>query len=96
MTVQMLKVQEGYRIQVENGLQFPQRFSASVNDWVYYTDWQYGCSFNVSFKTERGAVNFLDLQWWMDISSAEQDEHLKTGNVSDQILKKLGLRRKVK
>ena len=93
MTAQTLTVHEGYRIVTENGLHLPQRFSKSAQAWVYYTDMQYGRTFNTSFKTEKGAANFLYLQWFMDSPMEVKEAHVNSGQASDVLLKKLGLRR---
>lgn len=82
-----------YRVQVKDGAFFPQRLN-KAGEWVYYMDMKYGRRFDVSFKTKRGADNFLVLQEWMDIPFAEQEQRLASGNVSDLVLKKLGLKRK--
>lgn len=95
MAAALLEVKAGYRIQRENDAFVPQRFN-KAGEWVTYSDMQYGRRITITFKTQRGAVNFLDLQWWMDTPFDEQEKLLKSGNVSDQILKKLGLKRKVK
>jgi hypothetical protein len=95
MTAALLEVKAGYRIERENGAFVPQRLN-KAGEWVGYSDMQYGRRFTITFKTQRGAANFLDLQWWMDTPFDEQEKLLKSGNVSDQILKKLGLKRKVK